>query len=75
MIKPFVNENGVTVAELREWLAKIPTVDPVTGEPNEVWMDTGPGVSSPVKAVWPLNSRVDKGRIVSCSVNFGVEVK
>jgi hypothetical protein len=70
VIKPFINANGVTVAELQKWLATVPTTDPVTGEPNTVWMDTGPGVSSPVRAIWPLNSRVDKGRIVSCDVNL-----
>jgi hypothetical protein len=68
VIKPFINANGVTVAELQKWLETVPTVDPKTGEPNTVWMETGPGVSSPVRAVRPLNAQTNKGRIVSCDL-------
>lgn len=68
MIKVLRNPNGVTVAELREWLAAVPTLDPETEEPNTVWLETGTGLSNPVREVWPLNARTSRGRIVSCDV-------
>lgn len=57
MIDPIINNNGVTIQELKEWLSKLPNKDPETGEDKQVWMSTGVGLSSPVCEVWSLNIR------------------
>lgn len=51
-------ENGMTVKELKELVKDWPEVD-VNGEPTEVWMETGRGLSSPVRVAVKLNYRKD----------------
>ncbi len=48
--------NGLTVAELKSILSAWPDVDHL-GEPTEVWIETGPGLSSQVRNVYVLNIR------------------
>ena len=50
-----LSDNGVTVRELKDWLADLPDTDPVTGEPSEVWVEVDRHKSCPVKQVWSLN--------------------
>lgn len=52
---------GLTVPELRALLARWPDCD-AYGEPNEVFVETGLGVSSQVTAIWPLNRREENGK-------------
>ena len=48
--------NGLTVKELKNAIKDWPEIN-VNGEPTEVWIETGLGLSSQVKVVWiiPLN--------------------
>lgn len=48
------NPAGVTVEELVGWLLGLEFFDQ-DGEPYEVWVTTGPGLSSPVRSVMRLN--------------------
>ena len=45
---------GMTVADLKRIIAEWPDED-ASGEPTEVWVMTGHGLSSPVVEVCPLN--------------------
>ncbi len=54
---PKVFLNCMTVKELKELIKDWPEVNPVTGEPCEVWLDDGKGLTNPVMTVWPLNRR------------------
>lgn len=51
---PFENQMGMTVRELKEVIKGWPEEDE-NGEPTEVWMQTGRGLSSPVGTVRQLN--------------------
>lgn len=46
--------NGLTIRQLKDWLASIPDTDE-HGEPREVWIKTGFSSSSQVKRLIPLN--------------------
>ncbi len=50
---------AMTIKELKEVLKDWPD-ELVDGSDAEVWMETGPGVSSPVLSVCPLNCRQDE---------------
>jgi hypothetical protein len=47
--------NGMTVAELKEALHGIPELNE-NGDPYEVWIGLGDGLSSPAIEICPLNS-------------------
>lgn len=49
-----VNTNGITIRQLKEWLADAKEVDE-NGDDYEVWLETEDGRSSPVTEIWPLN--------------------
>lgn len=49
-------ENGMTVAELKRLIADWPETDE-HGDPCEVWLGDGHGLSSQAKEAGPLNSR------------------
>lgn len=51
---------GLTVKELKDAISGWPEVNEYTGEPCDVWIETGLGLSSSVIAIWPLNLRVDE---------------
>lgn len=53
-MKLFVNENGVTVKELKAILENWPDVDS-NGEDSQVWMYSNYGSSSPVIDISKLN--------------------
>jgi len=54
--------NGMTIKELKEWIAQFPDKNPNTEEDTEVFIETGVGLSGPVIAAYPLNySKDDKG--------------
>ena len=46
---------GLTVKELKEMIKDWPEVDDLTGQPTEVWVETGWCRSARVMEVWPLN--------------------
>ena len=46
----------VTVAQLKRHIADWPETDAI-GEPTEVWIETGAGLSSPCTSIEPLNYR------------------
>ena len=46
---------GMTVRQLKDWLAQFPDTDPDTGEDRKVFVDTGPGTTGPVLSAWPMN--------------------
>jgi hypothetical protein len=48
---------GMTVAVLKEMLTDWPELDE-NGEPTEVWIETGRGLSSQVREIGTLNARV-----------------
>lgn len=53
------NTDGLTLKELREIIDQMPDEDPLTGEPNEVWIGHdkrphGTGLSSPATEVAEL---------------------
>jgi hypothetical protein len=52
MIKEF--EMGMTVRDLKELIKDWPETDKY-GEPAEVWVETTPGLSSPVRLATTLN--------------------
>lgn len=52
-----VSKLGVTVAELKRHIANWPETD-ATGEPTEVWIETGKTLSSPCMTVELLNYRI-----------------
>lgn len=52
--KFYVNANGITVAKLKQYLRGLPEVDK-HGEPYEVWLQSGTGVSSVAKIISPMN--------------------
>jgi hypothetical protein len=70
MIKNFENSNGVTVRDLKAWLADVPDERP-NGEPTQVWLETGWCVSNPRRELWPLNGRTEQDGRNSCDVIFG----
>ena len=47
--------SDMTVKELKDYVRDLPETDPETGEPFEVWIETGFGVSSPADHVGRLN--------------------
>ena len=51
--------NGMTIAELKEVVNAWPEILD-NGEPAEVWIGCGNGLSNIVKEVWPLNNRNGK---------------
>jgi hypothetical protein len=51
--------NGLTVRELKKCIKNWPEVNMETGEDCEVWISTEENVSSPAKAIVPLNLRFD----------------
>ena len=55
-MKILENINGMTIRELKDWLAAVPDVD-ANGEACEVWIETARGCSSPVVRAIPLNLR------------------
>lgn len=57
--KPLENVNGITVAQLKEYIASWPEVD-LNGDPTEVWLETGKNLSSVARFVVPLNVRTTK---------------
>ena len=60
-IAPMVN--GVTVRQLREFLAALPDPDlDMDEEECTIWISTGRGLSSPVNIVSRLNHRKHGGR-------------
>lgn len=70
-LKPVEIPNGLTVKQLKGIIKDWPETNDM-GEPCEVWMETGRGLSSPVSTVWPLNKRVaDQGAHVA-DILFGV---
>ena len=50
------NSNCITVKELKEFLAAYPDYNE-NGEPTEVWLESGEGLTSPCKEVCALNLR------------------
>jgi len=52
---PVINDNGITVRELKEFIKDWPETDPETGEDYEVWIDTGNGTSNVAEELWRLN--------------------
>ncbi len=52
---PFYFDRCMTVKELKEIIKDWPEYDQY-GEPSEVWMETGQGLSSPVVCAIQLNS-------------------
>lgn len=65
----FEAPNGLTIKELKELIKDLPEENEY-GEPFEVWIETGRGLSSPVKSVWPLNKRDSGNDIVLESSAF-----
>lgn len=57
MLQRLVSGMGVTVAELKKHIAAWPETD-ATGEPTEVWLETGHQLSSPCMSIEPLNYRI-----------------
>ena len=49
-----VNTNGITIRQLKEWLADAKEVDE-NGDDYGVWLETGDFTNSPVTEIWPLN--------------------
>ena len=52
-------ENGMTVAELKRLVADWPETDEY-GEPCEVWLGNGSGLSNQAREISPLNMRENK---------------
>lgn len=50
-------ENGLTVAQLKAIIKDWPETNDETGEPNEVWLGDGRGLSNQAREVSPLNWR------------------
>lgn len=79
MIRTLSNANGVTVADLRRWLATVPDCDR-QGIPHTVWIESDDGVASPACAVAPLDAHhvtVSPGVVMveSCDVLLSRNVK
>lgn len=55
-MKVLVTPVGLTVRQLKAYLAQIPELTAV-GEEAEIWIETGRGLSSPVIRLSPLNVR------------------
>ena len=53
-------ENGMTVAELKRLIADWPETDEY-GDPCEVWLGDGNGLSNQAKEASPLNMRESEG--------------
>jgi hypothetical protein len=74
-MKPFdptINSNGITIKELREFLNKIPDVNPYSGDDCEVWFDNEDGTTSLIKSIYTLNFRDDEEGF-SCDICLGKE--
>ena len=54
--EPLFSRSGVTVAELKKYIADWPETNR-DGEPTEVWVRDGDGYSHPCGVVYPLNVR------------------
>ena len=63
--------NGLTVRELKELIKDWPEEN-MYGEPCEVWMDVGSGMTCMVVEVCPLNYREQDG-VVWSDVLFSVD--
>jgi len=53
-----VNENGLTIKQLKEYVKNLPEIDEDTGKSYEVWIDgtnCETGLSNVCKEIWPLN--------------------
>lgn len=55
-LEPLISTGCVTVAELKRHIADWPETD-ASGEPTEVWLQTGDRLSRPCVAVEVLNLR------------------
>ena len=55
--------NGMTIRQLKDWLSEFPDCDPDTGEPHEVFVETGYGSTGPVLQVWPMNHNGKSGDV------------
>ena len=53
-----LNENGLTVQQLKAFMASVPDQN-LNGEPNTVWLESGYQLSSPAKRIVALNYRPD----------------
>ena len=60
----FENDNGVTVAELKKWLEGCPDTNSYTGNPCEVWVGSGDGLSNQCVELCPLNKREEGHDII-----------
>lgn len=59
--------NGLTVSELQNVVSKWSVINSDM-DSCEVWIETSKGLSSQVKAIYPLNRRVDSLGIVSADL-------
>ena len=64
-------KNGMTVRDLKEAIKNWPDDNKYTGEPCEVWLDTGSGLSNQAKAIMPLNYRNDDEDGISADFLLG----
>lgn len=48
--------NGLTISELKQIVADMPDIQTWSGDPYEVWIDTGNGLSSVCTVVSDLNA-------------------
>ena len=57
-MKPLVNDNGITIKELKDLINSLPETDPYTGDNYTVWIEDtrNAGLSSLAKSIWELNS-------------------
>lgn len=53
-MKPLVNENGITVRQLKQWVQDLPEYGD-NGEEYEVYLSNNERTSSIVKELWNLN--------------------
>lgn len=54
---------GMTVRELKDWLASFPDKNPRSGEDYGVFVDTGENATGPVMEAWPMNSDGQSGDV------------
>ena len=58
-LSALIFKSGLTVRELKEFIKDWPEIDS-NGNPTEVWVEIGEGVSAPALEVWPLNCKREK---------------
>jgi hypothetical protein len=54
-MKQVINNNGITLKELKQLISDLPESD-MSGNEYEVWLQSGTGITSICKAIVPLNN-------------------